>query len=64
MIPAAKAADALAVTSAGIAGGSWLAQLDTVVSIAAGVVALIAGATAIRYHRALTKKLRETEAKK
>jgi hypothetical protein len=51
-----KGADAAAAASAFLAGAAWVADVEPVVTLAAGAVAIIAGAAAAWYHieRALT----------
>ena len=45
-----KVADAAAAGSAFLAGTAWVADVEPVVTMAAGVVAILAGAVAAWYH--------------
>lgn len=64
-IPAQKAADLAAASSAGLAGVAWLADIEPYVTVLAGIVAIVAGCAATWYHieRAIqTHVRREREA--
>ena len=50
-----KAATAAAGIMAATSLGTWLAQINAVVSICAGLVAIVAGIYAILHYRALKK---------
>ncbi len=52
-----KIADIGAAMSVAIAGTSWLTELDVIVSITAGVVAIIAGIAAAVFHITRTYRL-------
>lgn len=53
-----RVADGLAVTSGTLFAASWLHDLDTLVSIVAGVVAIIAGLSAAYYHITKARQLK------
>jgi len=53
-----RVADAGAATSAAFAGTAWLAELDLIVSITAGLVAIVAGVAAASYHYTRRKILK------
>jgi hypothetical protein len=47
---AQKAADGAAAGSAFLAGTAWVAEIEPIVTLTAGLVAIIAGAAAAWYH--------------
>ncbi len=66
MEPTQKVADGAAAGSAALAGATWLADLEPILTVAASVVAILAGCVAIWYHieRALyTRKQRKANRK-
>jgi len=59
-----RIADFGAATSAALAGTAWLANLDLIVSITAGLVAIIAGVAAAVYHITRTRRMKKGAAQK
>ncbi len=59
MLKERVAADFAAVTSAGLAGVTWLADLGILLQLGATVVAIVAGGYAIQWHRFRLKAGRE-----
>lgn len=53
-----RTADASAAGSAFLAGSAWIADVEPFVTVAAGLVAIIAGATATWYHVERAQQLR------
>jgi len=53
-----RIADLGAVTSIGLFGTTWLADLDLFISIIAGLVAIVAGVAAASYHYTRRKILK------
>jgi hypothetical protein len=60
-----KAADSAAAGSAFLAGTAWVADIEPVITLIAGIVAIIAGGAATWYHferaRYMHKKNKEDE---
>jgi hypothetical protein len=47
---AQKAADGAAAGSAFLAGTAWVAEIEPIITMVAGIVAIVAGAAAAWYH--------------
>lgn len=53
-----KAADTAAAGSAFLAGSAWIADVEPLITVAAGAVAILAGAFAAWYHFERAMKMR------